>query len=108
MCVVDSFSKAGNYYYSIFVFSVELLHKNLEFHTMLPVLAFVTSTALLRIGLSKRASLCALRRLSLSSSGSNNFEILAHPAPGAPFHLALPVHNMKEGTHCFEECTILV
>ena len=31
---------------------------------------------------------------SLSSSPA--FEVNAHPAPGAPFHLAIPVHDMTE------------
>lgn len=25
------------------------------------------------------------------------FEVLEMPAPGNPFHLAIPVHNMKQG-----------
>lgn len=31
------------------------------------------------------------------SSSKSSFDILAHPAPGNPFHLAIPVHDMKLG-----------
>ena len=36
-----------------------------------------------------------LRRFS--NAVKENFEVLDHPAPGNPFHLAIPVHNMKAG-----------
>lgn len=28
------------------------------------------------------------------------FEVESKPAPGSPFHLAIPVHNMKAGVNC--------
>lgn len=34
-----------------------------------------------------------------SRSSEQNFEILAVPAPGNPFHFALPVHSMVEGEY---------
>jgi len=37
-----------------------------------------------------------LRTFSSHSSDNEAFEILDKPAPGSPFHLAIPVHCMKE------------
>ena len=31
------------------------------------------------------------------SSVDVEYEVLDMPAPGCPFHLAIPVHNMEEG-----------
>lgn len=33
----------------------------------------------------------------MDNTTDQKFEILATPAPGNPFHLAIPVHNMHEG-----------
>jgi hypothetical protein len=32
------------------------------------------------------------------TSAETSYEVQASPAPGNPFHLAIPVHSMKEGT----------
>ena len=34
---------------------------------------------------------------SAAAAAAGCFEVQDHPAPGSPFHLAIPVHSMKEG-----------
>ena len=36
-------------------------------------------------------------KILIMSSVDVEYEVLDMPAPGCPFHLAIPVHNMEEG-----------